>query len=80
MCNSSSGNGPCSSPDPVKATVLGFIQLGVKETSGGDHQFHAVIMNVVGCRDAIVNAPPGNAISGGASPIPVRLVQAPVIP
>jgi hypothetical protein len=79
MCGSSAGNGPCRFPDPTPATVIGFIQLGVKETSGGDHQIHAVILNVVGCKNTVVStAPTTNIIvSNGASPIPIRLVQTP---
>ncbi len=78
MCGASSGNGPCSFPDPTPATVIGFLQLGVKETSGGNHQFHAIILNAVGCKNVVVTDPPTvNTISGGSSPIPVRLVQTP---
>jgi hypothetical protein len=77
LCNSSGHNGPCSSPDPTPATVIGFMQLGVQETSGGDHQVHAIILNVVGCQNIPVFTPPANAISGIGSPIPVRLVQSP---
>jgi len=78
MCGASSGNGPCSFPDPTPATVIRFLQLGVKETSGGTHQFHAIILNAVGCKNVVVTDPPNiNTISGAASPIPVRLVQSP---
>jgi hypothetical protein len=66
----------------VPATVIGFLQLGVRQTNGGGgggQLLEAVVLNVVGCSpNAIAAYPPSNPISaGGSSPIPVRLVQTP---
>ncbi|HSS97866.1 MAG TPA: hypothetical protein VLK33_12590 [Terriglobales bacterium] len=64
------------------APIIGFLQLGVRETNGGgggggSQLLDAVILNVVGCNSGLAY-PPSNPISaGGASPIPVRLVQTP---
>ena len=55
------------------ATIVGFLQLGVTETTSATPvQIQAVILNVIGCNPGAT----GNPIVGtGLSPIPVRLIH-----
>ena len=63
----------------TSATVIGFLQLGIKRTIPAGPEIEAVVLNAVGCSPALVSGfPPSNPISiGGTSPIPVRLIQLP---
>jgi hypothetical protein len=55
----------------ANATIVGFLQLGIAQvTTTGP--LRAVVMNVVGCGSTGGLTP---VSGGGASPIPVRLVQ-----
>jgi hypothetical protein len=68
--------GTCVNTSPLPATVIGFLQLGIKDTGGGQ-TLNSVILNAVGCsQNAITASPSPNSVSGESSPIPVRLVQA----
>jgi len=70
-------NGTCVnvSPQPT-ATVIGFLQLGIEETNGGQ-LLDTVVLNAVGCNPNIAYPPTNPLTAGGSSPIPVRLVQTP---
>ncbi len=61
----------------VRTKIIGFLQVGVLQTTGGP-DVPVVILNAVGCSQNAVDAyPPDNPIVGEGSPIPVRLVQTP---
>src|ERR1041385_5251093 len=79
MCFDGGGTiGACNNASPTSATVIGFLQLGIQQTNGSQ-LLSGVSINAVGCSPSAIAAyPPTNSISaGGASPIPVRLVQTP---
>jgi hypothetical protein len=60
-------------PNPPQVTIVGFLQLFVRDvpSSGGD--MNAVILNVIGCGNTLAV---GSAVSGGGvSPIPVHLIH-----
>jgi putative Flp pilus-assembly TadE/G-like protein len=70
----------CPGPCNQTATIIGFLQLGIKQNtpvgnnpvSGTDGKIEGVIMNVAGCNTGAG----GNPVSGGeVSPIPVRLIH-----
>jgi Flp pilus assembly protein TadG len=57
------------------ATIVGFLQLGIQFSQGaGTGAVQAIILNASGCNAAASIGPVGG---GNASPIPVRLIQAP---
>jgi len=59
--------------------VMGFMQIGIRWTTGGP-DVPVVVLNAVGCKNSIVNGafPPPNPVSSGTvSPVIVRLVQTP---
>lgn len=53
-------------------TIIGFLQLGIKQNVAGGGKIEAVIMNVSGCNTAAGGTP---VVGGGVSPIPVRLIH-----
>jgi hypothetical protein len=63
------------------APIIGFLQLGVRETNGGGggggQLLDAVILNVVGCHPGLTYPPSDSIFAGGSSPIAVRLIQTP---
>jgi hypothetical protein len=69
---------PPSGPMPAnhQVTIVGFLQLFVKDVNppgSGPSDVDAIVVNVIGCGK---NTAAGTAVSGGGvSPIPVRLVH-----
>ena len=56
----------------VTTTIVGFLQLGVKETMTGPTRVQAVILNAAGCNPGAT----GNTVSGGGvAALPVRLIS-----
>jgi hypothetical protein len=53
-------------------TIIGFLQLGIKQNAAGGGRVEAVIMNVSGCNPGAGGTP---ISGGGVSPIPVRLIH-----
>jgi hypothetical protein len=64
---------PDSSCTNTPVTIVGFLQLGIARVrAGSSHPVRVIVMNVSGCGSATSGTP---ISGGGASPIPVRLVQ-----
>ena len=62
-----------SSCTNTPVTIVGFLQLGIARLrAGSSHPLRAIVLNVIGCGSATSGTP---ISGGGASPIPVRLVQ-----
>ena len=54
-------------------TIIGFLQAFVKDVPGGAiGDLDGTVLNVVGCGNSTGSSP---AVSGGSSPIPVRLIR-----
>lgn len=62
---------------PANSKVIGFLQLGILQTSGTAPEVQVTVLNAVGCTpNAIKNFPPTNGITSNSA-IPVRLVRNP---
>ncbi len=76
LCPGLGGGGSCGT---ITVTVVGFMQMFVKEETVPQGTVNSYVMNIVACGASSGGGGGGGAgppvIAGGASPIPVRLIH-----